>query len=222
MTYNKTNQIFINSSTITKPLLNYEDKYLITSEGKIINKSTNEPLKTQLKYKDTSYEYYVVSLNYGGKIKKVPIHKLMAENFELSGEGKNIIHIDGNNKNNNIENLKYSTSKNRINKQNPQSIVYDTSSFRDIGMIHNIFYKYKINIDGIIINKSNKIINPIKTPEGEDYVRLSNDNKSINCRVDRLIGKVFLENGDKYFEDSNYMLKYNMVGDRKNYYWIKK
>lgn len=221
MTENTSDNI-TNSSTITKPLLNYEDKYLITSEGTIINKITNERLSKQLKYKETSYEYYVVALNYNGKIKKVPIHKLMAENFDLPGEGKNIIHIDGNNKNNNLENLKYSTSKNRLNKQTPQSIVYDTSSFKDIGMIHNIYYKYKINIDGIIINKSNKIINPIKTPEGEDYVRLSNDNKSINCRVDRLIGKVFLENGDKYFEDSNYMLKYNMVGDRKNYYWTKK
>ena len=210
------------NSIITKPLLNYEDKYLITSTGTIINKLTNEPLKAQLKYKDTTYEYYVVALNYNGKIKKVAIHKLMAENFKLPGEGKNIIHIDGNNKNNNLENLKYSISKNRVNKQSPQSMVYDTSSFRDIGMIHNIFYKYKINIDGIIINKANKIMNPIKSPEGDDYIRLSNDNKSINCRVDRLIGKVFLENGDKYFEDPNYILKYNMIGDRKNYYWVKK
>ena len=221
-TGNKSSSEPINKTIITKPLLNYEDKYLITSEGNIINKITNEPLSKQLKYKDTSYEYYVVALNYDKKIKKVPIHKLMAENFELTGEGNNIIHIDGNNKNNNLENLKYSTSKNRINKQIPQSIVYDTSSFRDIGMIHNVFYKYKINIDGVIINKANKILNPIKSPEGVDYIRLSNNNKSITCCVDRLVGKVFLENGDKYFEDPNYILKYNMIGDRKNYYWTKK
>ncbi len=203
------------------PLKNYEEKYMISNYGTILNKETNQELKPQIKYKYTPYEYYVVILNYNGNIKKVPIHHLMAESFSLAGNGKYIEHIDGNNKNNKLDNLKLSNTKTKHNINHNKIYINDISTFKDIGYINNILYEYKINIDGIIINKHNIKLTPIKSNDGNDYIRLYNNGNQIKISINRLIGKVFLENGEQYFNDSNYIIKYTKIGDRKNFYWEK-
>lgn len=203
------------------PLKNYENKYLISNYGTVFNKETNEELKPQIKYKYTPYEYYVVILNYNNQIKKIPIHKLMASSFSLSGEGQYVIHIDGNNKNNKLDNLKLSKNK-IIHNHNNKIYINDISTFKDIGYINNILYEYKINIDGIVINKNNKRLTLMKSNDGNDYVRLYNNGKSLKISINRLIGKVFLENGEEYFNNPEYTIKYTKIGDRKNFYWCKK
>lgn len=204
------------------PIPGYEDKYSISNYGTVLNKETNQELSPQIKYKNTPNEYYTVIINYNGKIRKIPIHKLMALSFNLPGEGKYIIHIDGNNKNNELPNLKLSNLQNRNTQKHIKKYIVSLSTFKPIGLIHGINYDYMINNEGIVINKNNIRLSPIKCSDGYDYIRLYNNGTYIKIRIDRLIGKVFLENGEEYFNNPNYVLKYNFIGDRKNYFWEQK
>lgn len=204
------------------PIPGYEKKYKISNHGNVLNIITNKILKPQLKYKNTNNEYYIVIINYNNKKSKIAIHKLMAKSFKLDGSGKYVIHIDNNNKNNNIENLKLSNNKHYNFTPSIKKYVIDTSTFKPIGYINNVYYNYKINPDGIIINKNNIRLTSIKCSDGYEYIRLFNNGTYIKVRIDKLIGKVFLVNGDKYFNDKNYIIKYNIIGDRKDYYWYKK
>lgn len=206
-----------------KPLKCYEKKYKISNYGRVINIITGNEVKQRLKYKNSNKEYYVVTLIYNNTTKTLAVQNLMKITFfNVINKKEYVNHIDGNKKNNRLDNLEIINTR-PIIKRRTYGLVPDTSTFRNIGYVHDILYdSYKINRDGVVINKKCKRLSTIKDSSGFDYVRLYNKGNCIKVRVDRLLGKIFLKNGSKYFENSDYIIKYKFSGDYKNLYWVKK
>jgi hypothetical protein len=108
--------------------------YMISSYGRIKNKN-GKVLKTHLDNTTPSGGYYNINLfNNGKKIKK-RIHRLVAEAFLGKQNGLVVNHIDGNQKNNNVENLEWITQKDNIihfNKNNKTKIKKKIISHKNI------------------------------------------------------------------------------------------
>jgi len=95
---------------------NYENKYMISSFGRVKslnynNTKTEKILKTR--YNRTNREYVNLSIN--GKYTSFMIHKLVMDNFCPNDIlGIQVNHIDGNCKNNKIENLEWVSGEDNI------------------------------------------------------------------------------------------------------------
>lgn len=88
-----------------KSVEGYEDRYAVSNTGKVYSVKRNKILSP----KTDKYGYYCVCL-YNGRNKHIPIHRLVANAFVLKKEGCDIVnHIDCNKKNNNVENLEWTT-----------------------------------------------------------------------------------------------------------------
>lgn len=84
------------------------ESYLITDDGKVINKKSGKILKPKID-KDG---YYSVCLFYNNKRYYKRIHRIVAENFLKPVEGKEIVnHKDLNKLNNNVSNLEWCNVK---------------------------------------------------------------------------------------------------------------
>jgi hypothetical protein len=94
-----------------KPLKDYEIFYNVSSNGQIISKRFNKPLKPFLCKKG----YYYVDLFDGESKKRRSVHSLVAEHF-VDGykEGNHVNHMDKNRKNNDYENLEWVTPRENI------------------------------------------------------------------------------------------------------------
>ena len=83
----------------------YEDRYAVSNTGKVYSVKRDKVLKP----KTDRYGYYCVCL-YNGTNKHIPIHRLVANAFVDKVEGCDIVnHLDCNKKNNNAENLEWTT-----------------------------------------------------------------------------------------------------------------
>lgn len=95
---------------IWKDLIGYEGRYLIGSNGDIIN-SKGLLMKQSL----DSDGYKLVSL-YNGKKKTFRVHRLVAENFiRKIPKGMEVNHIDYNRANNHVENLEIISHLENVN-----------------------------------------------------------------------------------------------------------
>ena len=82
--------------------------YLITDDGKVINKVTGRVLKPFITH--NGYEKVLLSQN--GVEKKFRVHRLVAEAFIEKTEGYDQVnHKDENKRNNHVSNLEWSTPK---------------------------------------------------------------------------------------------------------------
>jgi hypothetical protein len=101
-----------------KPVIDYEDLYMISNYGDVYGIKAQIILRPQL-----NKEYYAIGLHKNRKLKRFFIHRLVYMTFVNSDIDPNkvIDHIDRNKKNNFVENLREVTykanSKNRENKQ---------------------------------------------------------------------------------------------------------
>lgn len=83
------------------------NNYSINKNGMVKNDNT-EHIKQPFTNKDNGY--LIVDLYMNNKSEKVPIHRLVAEAFIPNPENKATVdHIDGNRKNNSIDNLRWAT-----------------------------------------------------------------------------------------------------------------
>ena len=100
------------SKEFWKPVLGYEDRYVISNKGRIYSKK----LKRCLKPLENEKGYLTIELWRDYKRKVVKIHRLVAETFlENLQHKKEVNHKDGNKQNNCIENLEWCTrSENMI------------------------------------------------------------------------------------------------------------
>lgn len=93
---------------IWKPVKGFEEKYYISTKGRLKNIKTNHILKMTNKKGD----YFRIVLTSGDKVKHTRIHTLVAEAFIPNPENKpQVNHIDCNKQNNCIENLEWVTGK---------------------------------------------------------------------------------------------------------------
>ena len=88
------------------------DGYAVTSDGKVYSKKTNKFIKPSIGSKG----YFQVCLTVDGKKRTVKVHRIVAETFIPNPAGKpQVNHIDGNKRNNCVENLEWCTnSENQI------------------------------------------------------------------------------------------------------------
>ena len=102
-------------------------KYLIYQDGKVQNKKTEKFLKGI----DNGRGYLHVSLYHEGKYQTRRIHILLALQFIPNPENKpHVDHIDRNNKNNDISNLRWVTPSE--NNQNKGKFSTNTSGHKNI------------------------------------------------------------------------------------------
>lgn len=101
-----------NEDCILKPIKEYDYKYLISNYGDVFSINLKRVLNTA--YDTMGYAYVRLYLN--GNSKNESIHRLVAKYFIKNEENKYAVnHIDGNKKNNHVDNLEWVTqSENEI------------------------------------------------------------------------------------------------------------
>lgn len=138
-----------------KPIKNYEQLYEVSSFGNVRN-SQNKTLKTK---SINSNGYYRVDLWQNNKVKRLFIHRLVAEAFVPNPNNLPCVnHIDMDKKNNNVSNLEWCTQKENMEfaslfsdnfkKRNRPVIQYDLDN--------NYLKEYKTIKEASEINKISK------------------------------------------------------------------
>lgn len=95
-----------------KNVKDYENKYQVSSSGKVRNKITNKILKHGL----NKQGYHRVNLYNESGMKSKFVHRLVAQAFIPNPENKSEVnHIDEDKTNNNVNNLEWSTRQDNIN-----------------------------------------------------------------------------------------------------------
>lgn len=91
----------------------YDSKYYVSNLGRV--KSVKYRRPRILKPRLDNHGYYRVALVNGKRIKECKIHRLVAEAFIENPYNKPTVnHIDGNKRNNRVENLEWATSKEQM------------------------------------------------------------------------------------------------------------
>lgn len=87
-----------------KPIIGYEDQYMVSDTGSVFSQKTNRMLKSRL----TTHGYLQVALNTGHDSSFKHVHRLVAEAFIPNPDGlPQVNHRDGNKLNNKVENLEW-------------------------------------------------------------------------------------------------------------------
>ena len=88
-----------------KPVKGYEGHYEISNYGDIRSLKNQIPKELSKRYNADGYCHYSLRIN--GKSKEFMAHRLVIKHFSDSKEKETVNHIDGDKKNNYIENLEW-------------------------------------------------------------------------------------------------------------------
>ena len=95
-----------------KAIPSYEGLYSVTKDGRVFSHRNNIYLKAA----DRGWGYLGVCLSKKSKLKTINIHRLVACAYIENPESKpEVNHINGNKKDNNVENLEWATCKENVN-----------------------------------------------------------------------------------------------------------
>ena len=102
---------------IWKDIEGYEGKYQVSNLGNVKSLGNNKSRKEKiLRLRKDGGNYLTVVLCKNGEHKTCKLHRLVANAFLPKIDGKtHVDHIDGNRQNNNIDNLRWCTSKENNN-----------------------------------------------------------------------------------------------------------
>ena len=172
----------------------YTGKYKISNTGNVWNIRNKECMKIRM-----FNEYNVVYLTIGAKSKKHRVDILVAETFLEQGENHDmLVHVDGDNQNNNADNLKWYTYQEYLKDK------YDCNwkSIRD-------HPKYCVSDTGLVWSSSTKQIIKQQVKSGYWSVTIGWPDSKFYL-VQRLVAQAFIEinsdndyivvhtNGDKF------------------------
>lgn len=178
-----------------------ETNYLIYDDGRLFNKKTNHFLKGSI----TSEGYRRYQLTVKGRSYNSLAHRLVAQYFLEKSNNLSIVHHkDGNRLNNHVNNLKWVTSseslqkeyeRGRNNNQIKNYITEEELNNKEWKQIDNT--QYYVSEDGYVYNKNTKI--KLK-PKKDGYLRYTyyKDNKSITEAAHILVYKAFVNTEIKY------------------------
>ena len=105
----------LEDSEYWRPIKNFENSYLVSRNGEIYSKY----VKRLLKFDKTKDNYFSIKLQKNGNSIHTFVHKLVAESFLPLPDSNNIYevdHIDNNRQNNCVENLRWVTHKENLEK----------------------------------------------------------------------------------------------------------
>jgi|SRR5690554_5206119 len=95
---------------IWKDVVGYEELYKVSNFGKVISIARFGTKGKEMCLMDNGKGYYRVKLSKNNKSKRVMLHRIIAEAFIPNLENKKCVnHINGNKKDNRIENLEWCT-----------------------------------------------------------------------------------------------------------------
>ncbi len=227
-------KIILRENEKPKPIpVNGLDLYRATNFGRIFNNETKLEMSQTPRYEGG---FLAVSLwnRITKKTTKHQVHIIIYKTFvnsehDTSNKSFYISHIDKNKTNNCVDNLKCMPNKGgkhsaKRKPKRPTEIISDISQFEELGFIGELdFTGYKINRNGIVVNKKSKIrIQPENiggyrrvglTPK--NYKRRENGRKITHkFLVHRLVGICFLKGGIEHFQ--NKKLEINHKDKQKN------
>lgn len=186
----------------SKEIKNFEN-YIIYEDGTCKRKNSKKPINPEIS-KNGAYFYRVVDSN--KKRKMLPIDLLVAESFIPNPNGyKEIIHIDGKNENNSVNNLKWVSDEEFIGSLDGEIwkdvLIEGFEGYYRASNLGRIYSKRKViyNKDGSL-NKT-KPPKIMKTDvDHKGYERVTFNIPSLKLKntfkVHRIIAKTFIPNPD--------------------------
>jgi len=204
-----------------KQIEGWNGNYYIDNAGQIFSINKNDFIAQPI-----INEHYCVNLCLSGsKFKKLMrVDSLVAEYYlpKASGEYNKILHIDGDNMNNNVENLKRCT-RNELNKHNAdfKKIELLSTELKGYKSITNYNDFYYINNKGKIYSfYLNKFMKPNLTDDGYHTIMLGQRNKKKKHYIHRIVAELFLQkNNDKNKTVVNHIDGNKINNSFKNLEW---
>ena len=144
-----------------RPCIGFE-KYLISSQGRVMNKTSGRILKP---YNDKRGYDRVDLQNANSEQKHMKTHRLIAMAFIPNPEDKDFVdHIDRNRSNNNIDNLRWVTNiencQNREIRDLPMHIVSNPQGHFIVRIMRNkqLYHKYCKTVEEAILWRDAKLL----------------------------------------------------------------
>lgn len=170
-------------SEIWKPIIGYEDKYMISNFGRVKSLSTYENNQHSMQEKILkpivySNGYCVVSL----RKKRFFVHRLVATHFLLPIKDKlQVNHIDGDKKNNRVDNLEWVNASENLKHAFKIGLKHSSNKQKQAMMLVNRNKRKKVSmlLNGVSLNIFNSIT------EAEHYLGVNRSHISDVCKGKR-------------------------------------